>query len=205
MQKRRLIQAISQAIFHLFGWRVEGQLPDIPKYVIIAVPHTTNWDFIMLLLFIGIKNIRPRWVGKDTIFRGPAGPLMRWLGGVPINRQIRTNMVNQSIDAFNAHDEFIMILTPEGTRSQTEYWRSGFYYIALGAGIPVVPVFDDYPDKVLGIGDAMTLSGDIEADTALFREFYAGKRGKYPHQQGKIRFKPRPPAETDLDAPNLKS
>ncbi len=205
MQKRRLIQAISQAIFNLVGWRVEGQLPDVPRYVLIAVPHTTNWDFILLLLFIGIKNIRPRWVGKESLFRGPAGPLMRWLGGVSINRQARTNMVSQSIDAFNTHDEFIIILTPEGTRSHTEYWRSGFYYIALGAGVPVVPVSDDYPDKVLRIGDAITLSGDTEADMALFREVYAGKRGKYPRQQGEIRLKPRPPDITDLDAPSPKN
>ncbi len=180
---------LAKTLLALFGWRVAGAAPDLPKYVLVVAPHTSNWDFpVMLALAIALR-IKVTWMGKHTLFRPPFGWLMRRLGGLPIERTARHNVVEQAIESFRASDRLALAILPEGTRKRTPYWRSGFYHIASGAQVPIVLGFADYQRKVGGIGPVITLSGDIEADMALIRDFYIGVVGKRPDQFGKIRLR----------------
>lgn len=183
--------SLSRAILRLLGWRVEGNLPDTPKYVVIGAFHTTNWDFPLMLLLKSAIGLKVRWVGKHSLFRWPLGWLMRRLGGIPVDRRSPHNYVEQIVDAFRRRDELILVIAPEGTRKKTEYWKTGFYYIALGAGVPIALGFADYPRKVGGIGVSFMPTGDFEADLAQIRAFYADKRGLHTEKQGEIRIRPR--------------
>lgn len=168
-------------LLKIFGWRREGQLPDIPKYVVIAAPHTTNWELPIALATAFSFRIRVSWMGKDSLFRWPFGAFFRWLGGIPVVRTRSTGLVAQSIQAFRENERFVLILAPEGTRSRTGHWRSGFYYIAKGTGVPIALGFVDFRRKIAGIGPVLlTPTGDIDADMRIIRAFYAGVTGKHP-------------------------
>ncbi len=182
---------LARACLRLAGWRLEGSAPTVPKYVLIGAPHTSNWDFVLALLVKSALGIRFCWIGKDSLFRFPFGGFMRWLGGIPVNRRVRSNFTEQMVARFCAHRELSVVITPEGTRSRTEYWKSGFYHVALGAGVPVVLGFVDYRCRRLGIGPVITLTGDREADMKVIREFYADKSGLHPEKQGQIRLRSR--------------
>ncbi len=182
---------IAIAVLRILCWRIEGAAPLIQKYVLIGAPHTSNWDFVLALLAKSALDLRFHWIGKDTLFRWPFGGFMRWLGGIPVNRRSRNNFIDLMVQQFLAHDEFVIVITPEGTRSRTEFWKSGFYYIALGAQVPVAMGYVDYARRTLGIGPALTLTGNLEADFAPIRAFYADKAGKHPQQQGEVRILPR--------------
>ncbi len=173
----------------LFGWRAEGSLPG-PKCVLIAAPHTSNWDFPVGLLTLGALGIRGRWVGKHTIFRWPVGWLMRKLGGIPLNREHTRNFVQWVIDEFERRRELVIVLTPEGTRSRTEHWRTGFYFIAVGARVPIVLGYLDYARKRAGVGLVLWPSGDLEADLRTIGDFYADKTGKRPEKTGPVMIWP---------------
>ena len=187
--KQALGQTFSRANLRILGWRVEANLPEGKKYVLIGAPHTSNWDFIYMLLMRGAIDLRPHWAGKDTMFRWPVAGLWKELGGIPVDRRSRRNFVDQMVAAFLEHDEFILVIAPEGTRSKVGYWKSGFYYIALGAGVPIVLGFLDFARKVGGLGPAVVPTGDIRADFVAIREFYADKAGKYPREQGEIKLR----------------
>jgi len=135
-------------------------------------------------------GIKLHWIGKDTLFRKPFGPVMRWLGGIPINRRTNNNYVKQLVEVFNRQEKLVIAISPEGTRGKASYWKTGFYYIALGARIPIALGFIDYGEKVLGIGPTISPSGDIHADFSRIKAFYSGKRGRYPQLQGDIQLKP---------------
>lgn len=171
------------------AWRLEINLPISKKYVLLGAPHTSNWDLLYALLIQHSAGIKMHWIGKDDIFRWPIAGIMRWLGGIPVNRRSRNNFVQQVIDVFNRSKELVVAIAPEGTRSATGYWKSGFYHIAQGAGIPIALGFIDYRSRTLGIGPAIVPSGDIQVDFAAIREFYANKLGKRPEKQGEIRLK----------------
>jgi len=188
-QEPTLSRNFAQVILRALGWKLEATLPDTKKYVLIGAPHTSNWDFVYMLLFRSAIGINPHWVGKDTFFRWPFGGLWKRLGGIPVNRRSRNSFVDQMVATFQEHDELILVIAPEGTRSKTRYWKSGFYYIALGAGVPIVMGFLDYARKVGGIGSALMPTGDIQADFITLREFYADKTGKHPREQGEIRLR----------------
>ena len=188
-QEPTLSRNFAQVILRALGWKLEATLPDTKKYVLIGAPHTSNWDFVYMLLFRSAIGINPHWVGKDTFFRWPFGGLWKRLGGIPVNRRSRNSFVDQMVTTFQEHDELILVIAPEGTRSKTRYWKSGFYYIALGAGVPIVMGFLDYARKVGGIGSALMPTGDIQADFITLREFYADKTGKHPREQGEIRLR----------------
>lgn len=168
------------------GWRVVGEKPKEKKCVVIAAPHTTNLDLPIMLACASAMEIRLRWVGKHTLFKGPAGVFMNALGGVPVVRHRRTNFVTQMAALFDAHDEFLLAVATEGTRSYTPSWKSGFYYIAEEAGVPIVPGFLDYKKKECGLGEPIYTTGDIHADMDKIRAFYDGKLGLYPDQMGPI-------------------
>lgn len=182
---------LANMLLRLFGWRAEGSLDDLPKCVLVVAPHTSNWDFpVMLALAIALR-IKATWMGKHTLFRPPYGWLMRWLGGLPIDRGARHNVVEQAVESFQTRDRLVLAVLPEGTRKRTPYWKSGFYHIAMGAKVPIALGYADYRRKVGGIGRVIVPSGDADADMALIRDFYTGVTGKRPDQFGEIRLKPQ--------------
>ena len=173
---------ISRAYLKIFGWRCEGQLPDFKKYVVIAAPHTSNWDFPITMFLAFAFRAKAYWMGKQTLFKGPFGFIMRWLGGIPIDRSKANNVVDSTIQVFNEHENLVIIVTPEGTRNKVSYWKTGFYHIALGANVPIVLGFVDFSRKTGGIGPVVIPTGNIEADMYAICSFYAGITGKYPEK-----------------------
>jgi len=183
-----LIRGAARAVLRLLGWKLLD-LPQRPTHaVVLGYPHTSNWDFPMALLGLAALGFRPRWAGKDTMFAGWRGPIMRWLGGIPVNRRERTGFVDRMTEAFSAHREFLMVIAPEGTRGLTEGWKSGFYRIALAARVPVVAAVVDYPKRELGFLAALTMSGDEAGDMAAIAACYAGRAGRRPKQASPIRL-----------------
>ena len=193
---------LAKTLLALFGWRVEKPPPELSKYVLVVAPHTSNWDFVVMLALAIAARIKATWMGKHTLFRPPFGWLMRRLGGLPINRTANHNVVDQAIDSFRTRDRLVLAILPEGTRKRTPYWKSGFYHIAKGANVPMALGYADYKRKVGGVGKVIMPSGDIEADMAIIRDFYTGIAGKRPDQFGPIQFKPqREAAEAGTDQP----
>src|SRR5262245_13591083 len=195
-------QWLANTLLKVFGWRAERDLTDLPKCVLVVAPHTSNWDFPVMLALATALRIKATWMGKHTLFRPPLGWIMRWLGGLPINRSARNNVVEQAIQSFRKRDRLVLAILPEGTRKRTSYWKSGFYHIAVGAQVPIALGYADYRRKVGGIGPVFMPSGDVEADMALIRDFYSGMTGKRPDQFSEIRLKSQAenvPAEAGRD------
>lgn len=179
-----ILQKLSLSILGVFGWRVEGRLPNIPKFVAIAT-HTSNWDFpVMLLLAFALRSNISTF-GKDSLFRWPFGVFFRWCGCIPIDRSKSTNVVETMIQVFGNSEKLILVITPEGTRKKVKSWKTGFYYIAQGAHVPIVLAFIDYRRKVAGIGPVITPTGNIEADIEIIKSFYANVSEKFPEKAGK--------------------
>lgn len=151
-----------------------------PKLVVIAAPHTTNWDLPIMLAVAIYYRVRLRWMGKDSLFKGPFGWLMHALGGIPVDRSKSNNAVAQMVARYNEADALLVAIPPEGTRAKTRYWKTGFYHIANGAGVPIALGFLDYARKVGGIGSVLQPTGDYDADLERIKEFYADVKGKYP-------------------------
>lgn len=186
-----LRRKVGRALLGLFGWSVEERLPPVSRYVCIGAPHTTNWDLGVGLAAMLALGFPPRWVGKHTLFRGPLGPFMRALGGVPVDRRVSRDFVSQIVERFRVAEErdepFVLVIAPEGTRSRTGRWKTGFYHIARRAGVPIALGYADYPSRRTGVGGWLWPSGDLEADMEKLREFYAGKRGMRAEKQGPVR------------------
>jgi 1-acyl-sn-glycerol-3-phosphate acyltransferase len=187
---QNLSQWLAVAIFRLMGWHVDITYPKANKFLLIGAPHTSNWDFFFFLLLRAASGIKMKWIGKDSLFRGPMAWLMGGLGGIPVNRRVSTNFVDQIIQTFQEHDELVIVIAPEGTRSRSKYWKTGFYYIALGAKVPIVMGYLDYSRKEAGIGPSLSLTGNLQPDLTKIREFYTGKQGKFPSQASRIQFRP---------------
>jgi 1-acyl-sn-glycerol-3-phosphate acyltransferase len=181
-----VLRGLSLAFLKLTGWRVEGHLPaDCPKCVVIAAPHTSNWDLPNMLLAGFALRANLYWMGKRSIFKPPFGAFMRWLGGIAVNREKSNNLVAASVEAIRAAPGALqLVVPPEGTRSKVRYWKTGFYYIAHGAGVPIVLSYMDYAQKVSGIGPVFHPTGDIERDMERIKAFYAPFKGKNPDQSG---------------------
>jgi len=175
-----LIRGLAFSFLKVFGWRLEGRLPDVDKLVVIAAPHTSNWDLPVLLSLAFALRAKACWLGKHTLFRRPFGFLFRWMGGIPVYRSASKNMVAQSVEMFCNCEKLILTIPPEGTRSKVSHWKTGFYYIALGAGTPIAMAFIDYKRKASGVGPTLYPTGDIEADMEVIRNFYATVTAKYP-------------------------
>lgn len=174
------LRAFSLAFLKLKGWKLDGALPpNQSKCVLIAAPHTSNWDLPYTLMVAFALRLNIYWMGKQQIFRWPFGGLMRWLGGIAVNREQSTNLVAASAAALKAADGPVqLIVPPEGTRAKTRYWKTGFYWIAHEAGVPIVMAYMDYQRKLSGLGPVFQPSGDIEADMAAIKRFYAPFKGK---------------------------
>lgn len=192
MQKTSLTQRIFSKLLTLLGWTFDTNIPNLNKFLVIGAPHTSNWDFIYFILFIKATGIRVGFIGKDTAFWGPIGIILKKMGGIPVNRRTRNNFVDQIISKFNQRDQLILLITPEGTRHKTNNWKSGFYYIAHGAKVPILLGSIDYPQKHLGLGPIFHPSGNIHEDFKIIQDFYAGKTGKYPQKQGPIQLNTGP-------------
>ncbi|MBL8330975.1 MAG: lysophospholipid acyltransferase family protein [Rubrivivax sp.] len=179
-----LLRAASRGFLRLTGWRVEGELPpSAAKAVLIAAPHTSNWDLPYTLMVAFCLNLQPYWMGKASIFRFPFGGLMRWLGGIAVDRSRSNNLVAASADAIRQADGPLqLIVPPEGTRGRTRHWKTGFYYIAQQAGVPIILAYMDYEKKRSGLGPIFTPTGDVEADMATIKRFYAGVKGRNASQ-----------------------
>jgi 1-acyl-sn-glycerol-3-phosphate acyltransferase len=181
---------LATLILRLIGWRTVFTPPPGPRSVILVYPHTSNWDFPIGLLFRARHDIFIHWAGKDTLFRWPVNRLFRRMGGVPINRREHTGVIGQLLEAFARNERFHVAITPEGTRSKTDHWKSGFYRLALAAKVPVGLGFFDYRARCVGVERWVTLTGDETTDLAMLRAYYADKTACYPEQAGDIRFKP---------------
>lgn len=182
-----IIRGFCGMVLRLFGWRVVGEAPAYPKYVLVGAPHTTNWDFALFVLVAGYLGLRPSFTAKDSLFKPPLiGPILRRMGGVAIDRSKPNGLVQQAVEAFATHDHFILLVTPEGTRTRAPRWKTGFYRIAVGADVPIVMAFVDYPKKEAGIGPTLIPSGIMDADLQEFQKFYGSKRGKFPHEAGPV-------------------
>ncbi len=179
-----LLKAFSVGFLKLTGWKIEGSLPpDANKSVLIAAPHTSNWDLPYTLMVAFALDLQVRWMGKQSIFNWPFGGLMRWLGGIAVDRSQSNNLVAASADSIrNASSPLQLVVPPEGTRSKTRYWKTGFYYIALGANVPIVMAYMDYSRKVSGLGPIFRPTGDIEKDMVSIKAFYAPFKGKNAQQ-----------------------
>ena len=187
-QKRSISQILARAILRAISWKMVLNIPPVSKYVIIGAPHTSNWDFVYFLLLKFAAGFNFSWIGKESLFHWPVGIVMSRLGGIPVDRSGRNNFVSQIVNLFNQRDQLIITIAPEGTRSKSEYWKTGFYYIALGAGVPIALGFIDYRTREIGIGSYFSPTGDIQSDFNCIKEFYNGKMGKNPLSQGKVRL-----------------
>jgi 1-acyl-sn-glycerol-3-phosphate acyltransferase len=184
----KLRRAIARAFLRLAGWSLEGELPAARAYVLIAAPHTTNWDLLYLLACAWAFGISPSWMGKHTLFRGPLGPVMRALGGIPVERARPGGLVGQMAQAFARDPDLVLTVPPEGTRARAAHWKSGFYQIARAARVPIAMGFLDYERRRGGVGPVLFPSEDLCGDMEVIRAFYADKRGKYPACFGDIRL-----------------
>lgn len=184
---RGFLPWLGGTLLRLAGWKVVLAQPVPTRCIAIFYPHTSNWDTAIGLCAKFMMGIRVRYVGKDSLFRLPLiGPLLiRW-GGVPVNRREPVGFVRQMQDEFARNAEFRLAIAPEGTRSRTPHWKSGFYRLARAAGVPLALAYADYPSRVIGIGGYLELTGDVAADMARIRAFYADKRGRRPQKQGPV-------------------
>lgn len=178
----RLTRTVAILFMALIGWRITGGLPNLEKFIIVGAPHTSNWDFVLVMATATALGVRISWMGKHTLFRGPANRVLRWMGGIPIDRRATQGVVGENVQAFNGRDKLILCITPEGTRSKVRAWKSGFYQIALGAGVPILLAAFDYAHKAIDLGPVLQPSGNYEADLARIRAHYAAIRGKYPEK-----------------------
>lgn len=191
-------QSIGRAVLRLGGWAFEGAVPTARRYVLIAAPHTSNWDFVYMMAMSWVTGIRLSWMGKASLFVFPFGPVFRRLGGIPIRRDRRTSVVDQCAKRFGESADLVLAVPAEGTRGHAKSWRSGFYHIARAADVPVVLGYLDYARRRGGLGPELRPSGDVRADMDFVRAFYADKAGRHPE-----RFTPPRLAEEDAppDAP----
>lgn len=177
-----VFRALSMIGFRLGGWRFEGAIPDADKFLVIAAPHTTNWDLPIMLGIATHFRRRLFWVGKARLFKPPFGWFMALLGGVPVKRSGGDNAVDAMIAQFDAREKFVLGVLPEGTRRRVDQWKTGFYHMAVGAHVPIVFGFVDYGRKVAGVGGVLTPSGDYEADLKTIKAFYRGVTPKHPER-----------------------
>ena len=184
-----LYHYLARALMRLTGWRIDGKLPDLPKFVLIGAPHTSNWDFLLFLGVIFSLRANVNFMGKAELFRWPIGGFFRYCGGVPVDRKKSTGLVEQMVNVCNESEKFILVIAPEGTRHQVTEWKRGFYHIAKNAGIPIVMAVVDGKQKTVHLGQVFHATEDMEADLKTIKGVFEGvtgvrKRKKYITLQG---------------------
>ena len=186
---------LGATLLRCFGWTVVLAQPVPARCVVIFFPHTSNWDTVIGLCVKFMTGLPIRFAGKDTLFKVPllGRLLLRW-GGVPVNRRERTGFIEEMTARFRRSEELRLAIAPEGTRGRAPYWKSGFYHLARAADVPLALGFIDYPRREVGLGGYLDLTGNVPADMARLRAFYAAKRGRHPQNQGPVRLRDEPPA-----------
>ena len=184
-----MLKHLSASLVFLLGWRLEKNLPDAKKLIIIGAPHTSNWDFPLTLLALSALGLHSSWAGKHTLFKGPLGTVLKTIGGIPVNRQDRNGFIRDIVGAFSSADRLTLALAPEGTRARKDHWKGGFYHIAVQANVTICLGYIDYPSKTIGLGPTLLPSRDIVRDFAVIQAFYQDKRGKHPPLQSAIRLR----------------
>jgi 1-acyl-sn-glycerol-3-phosphate acyltransferase len=175
-------RALALLALRVTGWRIEGGFPNAPQFVVIVAPHTSNWDFFVGVMAMFAIGFRGTFLGKHTLFSWPTGSVMRWLGGVPVDRGSSHNVVQQTIDYFHNRPQMLLALSPEGTRKKLPAWRTGFWYVAKGANVPIVPAAFDYPARVIKIFPPMTPGDNIDADITHLRSNFDAHMARHPAQ-----------------------
>lgn len=168
-------------MLRLIGWRVEGAAPVDKKYIVVAAPHTSNWDFPIFIFAVFVLRLDVHWMGKDSLFPFPFKWFVAWFGGIPIDRSKTNNIVEAIADYFSQVEQLAVTIPPEGTRKKVDRWKTGFYHIAHRAGVPVVLGFVDGKTKTVGLGPTFVTTGDVDADMALIQDFYSKKQGINQH------------------------
>ena len=163
----------------ILGWKTKGKMPDMKKFILVAAPHSSNWDFVYFLLIIFKFQIPVHWMAKESMFFWPFIGLLKRLGGIPIDRSKKGNVVTDMVDILGRSHRMVITIAPSGTRERVTHWKTGFYQIARQANIPIVCGFVDYKLKTGGIGPVVLPSGDMDADMKAIKMFYADKSGKY--------------------------
>lgn len=176
-----LLRIFSKIILKVIRWRVDGTLPkDHKKYVLIVAPHTSNWDFILFVLAVSVLRLQPSVLIKDSLFVGPLGWFLRYCGAIPVNRKQAGSLVTYISSIYAAQDEFVLIITPEGTRSPNANWKRGFHHVATIAGVPILVVYVDSTRRVIGVEGLMEPSDDIDSDMQTLKTFFDTKKGLKP-------------------------
>ena len=184
-----MIKYIARGTLRIFGWKVDKYVPSEDKFVLVGAPHTSNWDFPVGLLSVFSLGMRFKWLAKDSIFIGPPGFILKKFGGIPVDRSVRSTFTNKMIELFNSRKKLILGIMPEGTRSKTNYWKTGFYYIAIGARVPIALAYMDYKLKRAGVGLIFHPTGNIDSDMEKIKEFYKDKFGKHPEKQSEVKLR----------------
>jgi 1-acyl-sn-glycerol-3-phosphate acyltransferase len=184
-----VLKLLARTLLYLAGWEAVGTRCADKKVVLVAGPHTSNWDFACLLAITRALDTKASWIGKHTLFRWPFGPIMRAVGGIPIRRDRPDGVVEQIVRAFDEEETLMLAITPEGTRSYTPYWKSGFYRIAKAAGVPIQLAFSDYVQRRGGFGPSFMPSDDVRADMDKIRAFFADVTPRHPDQVSEIRLR----------------
>lgn len=177
------LRFISNWILRMAGWRVDGELPDLPKFILIGAPHTSNWDFILFLGVVFHLRANVRFMGKAELFRSPIGWFFYWCGGVPVDRSKSQGLVEQMVEACRKSDKFILTITPEGTRHYVSEWKMGFYHIAKNAGIPIVMAIVDGRQKTVRVGQVFHPTENMDADIKAIKGFFEGMVGVNPRKK----------------------
>lgn len=193
-------QRLALRLLQLFGWKMRYKPLPGPHGVAIVYPHTSNWDFVVGLLGKWALGLPFRWLGKESLFKGPVAGLMRSWGGVPVERSSATGATSRLAERMRQADWFWLALAPEGTRSYTPHLRSGFYHLAVAAKVPLVIVYLDYPNKELGVVDTIRLTGDPDVDLPAIAAAYQGRHGLHPALEAPIKLAPPRSGETGKQA-----
>ena len=172
-----MCRTLGRAYLRLAGWRIEGVFPAGPKYVIIVAPHTSNWDFPLGVAVLFALELRISWLGKHSMFRPPFKQFLRWLGGIPVNRSASHGVVGECVRAFHAAPSLMLALAPEGTRKGVSQWKSGFYLIAVRAGVPILPVGFDFREHVVRLMPLFQPTGNLEQDLPLIKSRFNNVHG----------------------------
>lgn len=183
-----MLRKLARLILRLGGWTAVGGVPDEPRAVVVAAPHTSNWDGFWALVYKVAVGLDVKFFAKKSLFWFPLGNLLRWLGAIELDRSRAVNAVQQAIDEFEHNESFYLGLAPEGTRGMKPGWKTGFYRIARGADVPIYIGFLDFKNKRIGIGQKVDLTGDPDADLAVIRKHYQGIQGRRPDQASPIVF-----------------
>lgn len=180
---------LARLITALLGWQISGKIPAGKKFIFLGAPHTSNWDFFFMLLTSWTFRLKVSFMGKDALFWGPLGWVMRALGGIPIDRSSRQGVVDQIVARFEQSEALVVVIAPGGTRSYSDHWKSGFYWIAYKAQIPLLCAYINYAQKKVHTGLSFTPTGNLREDMDRIRAFYENGRGLYPHQAADIRLR----------------